>query len=587
MWLIDTKTIQLQHVVHSSDHDYAILSHTWGDDELTFQDLMKGRNQHSNQDVWKKVEKTCELARGIGLDYAWIDTCCIDKTSSTELSEAINSMFSWYKDSYICFAYLSALRDEPRSGIKSDQLAKYKWFERGWTLQELIASPKITFFDENWEFLGTKQSLRHQLADITGIDTSVLRNLEVLPTIPVARRLSWVAMRRTSRPEDIAYCLLGIFDINMPLLYGEGQKAFLRLQQEIARSMNDLSLFAWERPRPSQKRVLEYRGIFARTPDEFESCGKIFTPYEKLQMKTVFTLTNRGLLFRKNSAAAGFEPPQIASSQDLFLRLDCFERSERTGDRLHWVDIHLRKIGANYVRVLQGEDYKPSSRIWRLNQDIQEDIYIATFLSDFDTEIMQTNDVVGIFYHQSLREKLEDSRLPEMPSWPSSYGQLYDAGRFASQGLQNRIYLHHFTIKLRRPEVYQFALVCGLHAQTEPWRGLKPWALIRYEEKPSHSSDHLVSNLRVFTTDEDDHEKSNPEHGTEAFPEYIFENYLDKSGRPDPDLMENDVTIEETLDGSGTARHTIRVHVDQKPPQNWKSLRHDYKYLIRLYYEER
>ncbi|EEU34062.1 uncharacterized protein NECHADRAFT_28132, partial [Fusarium vanettenii 77-13-4] len=250
MWLINTSTLSLELFARSEGVPYAILSHTWGgdDEEVTFQD-MDDIEHREIKAGWAKIKKTCQLANNMGLDYAWVDTCCIDKTSSAELSEAINSMFSWYRDSKICFVYLCTRKHEPQlhtsGNLLDDELASYKWFQRGWTLQELIAPSHMSFFNEDWEILGTKESLRDHLARITGIDTVVLKSVETLQNINIGKRFSWAAKRETKRVEDIAYCLLGIFGINMPLLYGEGSRAFIRLQEEIARSTNDLTLFAW------------------------------------------------------------------------------------------------------------------------------------------------------------------------------------------------------------------------------------------------------------------------------------------------------------------------------------------------------
>ncbi|OIW27820.1 hypothetical protein CONLIGDRAFT_551906, partial [Coniochaeta ligniaria NRRL 30616] len=176
-----------------------------------------------------------------GLAYVWIDTICIDKSSSAELSEAINSMFKWYRNAAICYAYLS---DVPQVRLEYS-----RWFTRGWTLQEMIAPQELRFYDANWDALGTKSDLLDRLCDITGVDTTALRGGN-LRFFSVARKMSWASRRQTTREEDIAYCLLGIFDISMPLLYGEGSKAFIRLQEQIIKEYDDESLFAWRSTSP-------------------------------------------------------------------------------------------------------------------------------------------------------------------------------------------------------------------------------------------------------------------------------------------------------------------------------------------------
>lgn len=257
---------------------------------------------------WEKIEQTCRLARRQDppLKWAWIDTCCIDKRSSAELTEAINSMFRWYQEATICFAYLSDLPPSPTREAESresqehmsDHFKHCRWLRRGWTLQELVASKVIDFFDSTWTKRGTKASLARLIASTTGIDMSVLRDSDQLSTIPVGRRMSWAANRETTRVEDMAYCLFGIFDVNMPLIYGEGKKAFIRLQSVIAQQTNDLSLFAWDtrrRTNSNDTAVQRFHGMFAESPRDFASCKNIVRledPY--INECHSFTITNRG-----------------------------------------------------------------------------------------------------------------------------------------------------------------------------------------------------------------------------------------------------------------------------------------------------
>lgn len=183
--------------------------------------------------------------------YVWVDTVCIDKDSSTELNEAINSMFRWYRKAQMCFAYLEDF-DASTTDNFEHRLSQVRWFRRGWTLQELIAPRTMDFFDQSWlckgspGAFGDKASLAPKLARITGIDKKVLTGRQRLGAVSVAKRMSWAANRRTTKDEDIAYCLLGIFDLSMNLCYGEGARAFVRLQEKIARTHDDQSLFAWE-----------------------------------------------------------------------------------------------------------------------------------------------------------------------------------------------------------------------------------------------------------------------------------------------------------------------------------------------------
>ncbi|TBU45305.1 hypothetical protein BD309DRAFT_956436 [Dichomitus squalens] len=192
-----------------------------------------------------KIREACRVAREAGYRYLWIDSCCIDKTSSSELTESINSMYLWYGRAGLCYAYLADVPSgknphEPDSAFRSS-----RWHKRGWTLQELIAPSGVAFLADDWTEIGGKHTLFELIEEITGIPYQALLHVESLGEFSVAQRLSWAARRQTTREEDRAYSLLGIFNINMPTLYGEGSRAFRRLQEEIVRRIPDLSLFAW------------------------------------------------------------------------------------------------------------------------------------------------------------------------------------------------------------------------------------------------------------------------------------------------------------------------------------------------------
>ncbi|KAK5655760.1 hypothetical protein OQA88_5297 [Cercophora sp. LCS_1] len=271
MRLVNTTTKRLEVFMGDGVPTYAILSHTWGALEITLQALETHHQNPSSTDLgsetkkaFDKIRKSCDIALQNGYNYIWIDTCCIDKTSSAELSEAINSMFRWYSEAAVCYAYLSDLPPSSMS-LSRDTLKKCRWFSRGWTLQELIAPRNVHFYDASWTLRGTKESLRHVISDATKVDSSILSDPARMYSVPVARKMSWAAGRQTTRVEDLAYCLLGIFDINFPLLYGEGTKAFRRLQEEIMKQTSDMSLLAWL-PDTSGEPVRE---IWARSPSEF------------------------------------------------------------------------------------------------------------------------------------------------------------------------------------------------------------------------------------------------------------------------------------------------------------------------------
>lgn len=304
MWLLEASTYKLKWFLEDdrSHGGYAILSHTWGDDEVSFQDIRnidlskRGYDalSHSweggqvtyreSQDVgvgpylresmkgFHKIELCCQQAIRDGFQFVWIDTCCIDKTSSAELSEAINSMFRWYMKADICYAYLSDVVFPSQGDDAYDSFKRSVWFQRGWTLQELIAAPRINFYALDWQSIGTKASLSAKLEDITSIPLYTDGDRLHMSRYSAARKLSWAARRKTTRPEDRAYSLLGIFNVHMPLLYGEGEKnAFIRLQAEILKSARDLSILLWHRVQTDAT-----RGVVADSVSKFENCGNVF-----------------------------------------------------------------------------------------------------------------------------------------------------------------------------------------------------------------------------------------------------------------------------------------------------------------------
>ncbi|KAL5327862.1 hypothetical protein ACEPPN_005568 [Leptodophora sp. 'Broadleaf-Isolate-01'] len=222
---------------------YAILSHRWGAEEVTFKDLTNGTSK--GKAGYGKIQFCGEQARRDGLQYFWVDTCCIDKSNAVELQEAINSMFRWYRDATKCYVYLPDVprpRIDPADGYNEDWVwtfQKSEWFRRGWTLQELIAPASVDFFSSEGELLGNKTSLERIICEITGIPASALRG-SPLSVFSVDERLSWAASRETFRQEDMAYSLLGIFGIYLPLIYGEGKEhAFRRLKEKVQKPVTE------------------------------------------------------------------------------------------------------------------------------------------------------------------------------------------------------------------------------------------------------------------------------------------------------------------------------------------------------------
>jgi Heterokaryon incompatibility protein (HET) len=219
---------------------YAILSHTWeaNDQEVTFQDMTNGSGW--NKYGYRKIQFCRDQAKRDGLQYFWVDSCCVNQLSSAELSTAINSMFRWYQDAAKCYVYLSDVSTgkDTQSSKLSWESAFYRsrWFTRGWTLQELLAPASVEFFSQEGMRLGDKESLKLQIQQITGVPIQALQG-DQLSQIGIDRRLSWIANRDTTIEEDIAYSIFGLFDIHLPLIYGEGAtKALRRLGEEIEKS---------------------------------------------------------------------------------------------------------------------------------------------------------------------------------------------------------------------------------------------------------------------------------------------------------------------------------------------------------------
>jgi hypothetical protein len=393
MRLINASTFRLEDFVGKRIPEYAILSHTWGSDgdDITFAQFNDPKT--SSMPGFSKIRLACFQAKLEDLKYVWVDSCCIDKSSSAELSEAINSMFRWYQNAKICYAYLP---DVSVTGVTGEQgpprrrgFEDAKWFTRGWTLQELIAPRKISFFGARWAMLGSKVELEKFISDITGIPSAVLRDVTLLYQYSLADRMSWASGRQTTRVEDRAYSLLGLFDINMPLLYGEGEQAFMRLQHQIIQTTSDESILAWGLPSPTDHLpnpvideevgtgVLEaifgystgngHIPVFATSPDQFENSKGIVGASHSDHMAEPSRITNRGLEislyllqveFNARNKTGGpatmiFDPTKLqnASTINTIALMPCFQH-----DRTEFLGFHLQVApkGGDYIRIKQG-----------------------------------------------------------------------------------------------------------------------------------------------------------------------------------------------------------------------------------------
>ncbi|KAE9965765.1 hypothetical protein EG327_000339 [Venturia inaequalis] len=299
MRLVNVHTLELETFLPGRIPRYAILSHTWGEDEILFEDMFVARGAIAERIGYAKIVDCCAQIRRRrpDLGFVWIDTCSIDKSSSAELSEAINSMFRYYAQAAYCVVFLEDYEDSSRPVRK--RMAACKWFTRGWTLQELIAPQEIDFVSSSWKLIGKRSELAAAISEISGIALSIMSDNTSAETrsLPysrasVAQRMSWVANRATTRDEDMAYCLMGLFDISMPILYGEGlSKAFRRLQEEIIKQSADESLFVHDSIITGSR-----HRILAESPKCFAGCGNVicFSADWNARVSS-YSMSNRGV----------------------------------------------------------------------------------------------------------------------------------------------------------------------------------------------------------------------------------------------------------------------------------------------------
>lgn len=379
MRLVNTRSLKFEEFDEPPGR-YAILSHTWDHGkELSYQQMKEGSTIDENGVGWQKLYHTCRIAKAQDIPYAWIDTCCINKADIPELTESINSMFKWYQKAYVCYAYISDW--EPGAGVAA--FCDCKWFTRGWCLQELVAPYSVQFFDRGWNYCGDKSSLKHHIAKITRIDLDVLGESRLIHYKTVAQRMSWAAQRETSKVEDLAYCLLGIFNVSMPMLYGEGERAFMRLQEEIIKETNDLTVFAWKAGPGSPP----YSGILAKSARDFASAGRMVQAVAGEEDEE-FSMTNKGIKLNELLLLD-------SDSHDYILRLRCFDLAD---SRI--LGIYLRKVGANrFVRS------RPQDLALAESKGESAIIYVAKYIpivGDYVTEYVDSRRESAIHFRTPL-----------------------------------------------------------------------------------------------------------------------------------------------------------------------------------------
>jgi len=384
MWLIDASTLSLKPFYGGDIPNYAILSHTWGDDEVSFQEFAEvDKTQNAgitSKAGYHKIVATCEHALQDGHSYVWIDTCCVNKASSAELTEAINSMFGWYQHSQICYVFLSdfELNIPDISSLPIEFNAAFRqcrWFTRGWCLQELLAPRHVRFLSRKWQTVGTKSLLGRLISNITGIPEAVLSTppRKEIWDCPIADRISWIAKRQTTRIEDMSYSLLGILEVNMPMLYGEGPAAFTRLQGEVIRKHNDLSIFSWA----GEATPSGFLPVLAATPSSF--IGQSTTNYSRVSLgnilNTQFSLTNQGVFFpnaklQYQNAVPGYRHQYL---------LDLSYMSRRSHRRY----LPLQKVGPGlFIRLCDSTERQKAFRKMFVTPPFDEDVCILHNLTN-------------------------------------------------------------------------------------------------------------------------------------------------------------------------------------------------------------
>jgi hypothetical protein len=340
MRLLNTITFDLKEFLGENIPEYAILSHTWGENEVVFQDFKNGQDAWKEKPSFKKLSGFCSIANESGYEWCWIDTCCIDKSSSAELSEAINSMFDWYDRSHVCFAYLVDVQIDYADPENLQSFEGSRWFTRGWTLQEMLSPARVEFYDVNWNQFGTKFALCTNISRAAGIREVILTekfDKKFSHRIySVAERMSWAANRNTTRVEDLAYCLLGIFNVNMPLLYGEGSRAFERLQFQILAETEDLTLFASRGP-PGDL-LAESPSDFRESTSRDQAASQNWTyqlldvgPYGRVWDDLEAVCTDPHTTNKIKSKTTGHEPP-VRRLETIILDMAFLPKAQGHGD---------------------------------------------------------------------------------------------------------------------------------------------------------------------------------------------------------------------------------------------------------------
>jgi len=398
MRLLNTVAFELEEFFDSNTPRYAILSHTWGNEEISFLEMQNRDEAIRHKAGFQKIVDFCALAKGHGFFYGWADTCCIDKRNSAELSEAINSMYRYYYNAAECLVYLEDVPSKIKGALGDEgQLTAIKssrWFTRGWTLQELIAPQTRYYFAGDWSPIELLGSMNRVVANVTGIDEQVLENREMLSNFSVAQRMCWASRRHTTRSEDIAYGLMGLFNVNMPVLYGEGAiKAFRRLQNEIMQTSFDQTIVAW-------RANSESSGLLATSPADFCNTPQL-GPWHPWNLSPL-VMTSVGLSTRlriMEGTKDGVSSRSSSGTQRFLAALQC---DIKVGNSWKVLMVYVESVG-NARFFVNGKSVKAYRRV-RCAEWLPVDIERLDGLPYQDVLVLEDE------HFQLLKRSMEDSR---------------------------------------------------------------------------------------------------------------------------------------------------------------------------------
>jgi hypothetical protein len=383
-------------------------------------------------------------------------------------------MFRWYKNSKVCFAFLSDL-PEGKQADKDPAFRNCRWWKRGWTLQELIAPPHVIFIDREWNVVGTKVDVAEVIEPITGISQWVLNGLRPILDVPLARRMSWAADRNTTRVEDKAYCLLGLFNVNMPMIYGEGATAFIRLQEAILNKMTDLSLFGCKPPAVIRNTAESWLSL----PPNFNTAVPSSSVTTNFVSGDEISCTDMGVKIRT--------PVEFVSNGTFIMGLHCYDENPISGTSRR-LGIYLRRALDTYYRY-KPKEIAPTGII--SSTRVPRPIFLASFADEAAAEVLATEQRCRRIYFEfpggTDKLRVFDIRAVREIFWEDheQYFTIRDFTKFTCFvrfSITSRIVL---STGMNSEEATSFILVCDL--TTEPKFRVSLYAQTGLQSSPMSS----------------------------------------------------------------------------------------------------